>query len=33
MADKIYDCNPAVPAATFTRKADGTIPFGYLVEL
>ena len=33
MADKIYDCNPAVVAPTFTRKADGSIPFCYLVML
>jgi len=31
MAARVYDDNPAVVAAAFTRKADGTIPFGKLV--
>lgn len=33
MADRIYDANPAVEAPTFTRKADGAIGFGKLVEV
>ena len=33
MAARVYDDNPAVVAAAYTRKADGTIPFGKLVEV
>ena len=32
MADRVYDDNPGYVAPSFTRKADGTIGFGKLVE-
>ncbi len=32
MADRVYDFNPSFVVPTFTRKADGAIIFGYLVE-
>ena len=31
MADRVYDYNPGFVVPTFTRKADGAIPFGKLV--
>ena len=32
MADRVYDFNPAFVVPSFTRKADGAVGFGKLVE-